>query len=70
MIPQLEMNDTDFSTAIMNVKKFLVHKTLSKLGQPINKTDWSDHSDVMQVNAFYNPLENSIGKLNKIIRKQ
>eukprot|EP00102_Acyrthosiphon_pisum_P014814 XP_008185066.2 PREDICTED: neprilysin-11-like [Acyrthosiphon pisum] len=56
----LEVNDKDYFTSIMNFTKFLTHYSFSSLRQPVNKSDWINHSKTAIINAFYSYDENSI----------
>lgn len=61
LFPQFVINGTDFITSVMNLKNLKIDQTFSKLGQPINKTDWTTHS-IMEAVAFYSPSENSVSE--------
>lgn len=57
---QLEVNDGDYYTSVLNLTKFGTDYSFSKLRQPVNKSDWIIHSRTAIVNAFYSAIENSI----------
>jgi len=59
---QLEVNDNDYYTSVLNLTKFGTDYSFSKLRQPVNKSDWIIHSKTAIVNAFYSAIENSIRK--------
>lgn len=40
---------------------FYIHEYIKKFREPVNKTDWRQHSFPAVVNAFYDTNENSIG---------
>ncbi|CAH1724670.1 neprilysin-2 [Aphis gossypii] len=56
----LEVNDNDYYTSVLNLTKFGTDYSFSKLRQPVNKSDWIIHSKTAIVNAFYSAIENSI----------
>ncbi|XP_022169537.1 neprilysin-11-like [Myzus persicae] len=56
----LEVNDKDYFASIMNFTKFITHYSFSLLRQPVNKSDWINHSKTAIINAFYSYDENSI----------
>ncbi|XP_060860193.1 neprilysin-2-like [Metopolophium dirhodum] len=57
----LEVNDQDFYTSVLNLTKFSTDYEFSKLRKPVNKSDWVRNSGlVAEPNAFYIPEENSI----------
>lgn len=45
---------------------FYTHEYIKRFREPVNKTDWREHSFPAVVNAFYDTMENSIGKFNKM----
>jgi len=45
---------------MLYIKKFSNAKNYNKLRKPVDKNDWVSHGQAAMVNAFYNPLENSI----------
>ncbi|XP_073976789.1 M13 family metallopeptidase neprilysin 2 isoform X3 [Rhodnius prolixus] len=53
-------NVTSYLDAVLRTTKFATNYTLSRLRQPVNKTEWLRHASPAVVNAFYNGLENSI----------
>ncbi|RZF35771.1 hypothetical protein LSTR_LSTR012069 [Laodelphax striatellus] len=58
---KLEISSTDdYIGAVLNVAKFRGDRSLGRLRDPVNKTDWISHGRPAIVNAFYNSLENSI----------
>jgi len=57
---QLEINDEDYYTSVLNLTRFGTDFSFSKLRQPVNKSDWITHSRTAIVNAFYSAIENSI----------
>lgn len=59
---QVDVDENKFLESILSVKMFEADKTYEKLRQGVNKTDWKTHSNVVDVNAFYSVIENSIRK--------
>lgn len=57
---RLHLNGSQFFEAVLNLTKFHLFTHWIDLMEPINKTDWRRHGNAIVVNAFYNPLENSI----------
>ncbi|XP_063903436.1 neprilysin-2-like [Zophobas morio] len=57
---KLEVDENQFLYSALNISKFTMDYTLSRLREAVNKTDWKEHGFPAQVNAFYHPLENSI----------
>lgn len=58
----LELDSDNYLLNTLKANKFDVDNYYSKLYESVNKTDWREHSNVADVNAFYGFLENSIGK--------
>ncbi|XP_025829399.1 neprilysin-2 [Agrilus planipennis] len=56
----LEIYEDQFLKSSLNIALFMTDFYYSRLHQPVNKTDWIDHGNPAQVNAFYHPIENSI----------
>ena len=56
----LELSPTTFHDNMLNMGKFGVTYSLSKLRERVNKTDWVQHGRPAVVNAFYSFMENSI----------
>ncbi|XP_027847675.2 neprilysin-2-like isoform X2 [Aphis gossypii] len=56
----LEINEKDYYTSVLNLSKFFTDYSYSKLRQPVNKSDWISHSKTAIINAFYSYDENSI----------
>ncbi|XP_026818159.1 neprilysin-2-like [Rhopalosiphum maidis] len=56
----LEINEKDFYTSILNLTRFATDYNFSRLRQPVNKSDWVTHSKTAIINAFYSYDENSI----------
>ncbi|KAI4465576.1 zinc metalloprotease family m13 neprilysin-related [Holotrichia oblita] len=56
----LTVNEASYFKSALNVSLFSNKLSFKKLHQPVNKTDWSTHSEATNVNAFYSPNENSI----------
>lgn len=56
----LTIGEGKYFESILNVSKFDSEKTMKSFRNLVNKTDWETHSSVAVINAFYNPLENSI----------
>lgn len=55
---EIEPDNLLLNTLRLNV--FNTDHSLSKLREPVNKTDWETHSKPAVVNAYYSSLENSI----------
>lgn len=58
----LKIDENNYLESIIDIGKFGVEKSLKTYRKPVNKTDWESHASVAIVNAFFNPLENSIRK--------
>lgn len=56
----LEIVRDDWLLNALRLRKFKTDLKFSRLREPVNKTEWLEHSKVAVVNAFYSPLENSI----------
>lgn len=56
----LELEPDSLLHSIMRIRRFLSDHTLSKLREPLNKTDWEEHSIPTKVGGFYSISENSI----------
>lgn len=61
---QLKVNESDYLRSTLNISRFKTNYSFAKLRQPVNKSDWYEHSMSVQVNAFYHPVENSISILH------
>lgn len=59
----LVINDQEFFETMLNVSKFDIDYKFKNFRKPVNKTEWRTHANAAVINAFYNPLENSIRKL-------
>lgn len=59
---KVDVDENKFFESILSVKTFQIDLGYEKLREPVNKTDWRTHSDVVDVNAAYSPIENSISK--------
>lgn len=57
---RLEIHGDLFFEAVLNLTKFHLYKMWIELNEPVNKTDWRNHGNAIVVNAFYNPIENSM----------
>jgi len=55
----LVVNPDDLFGNVRNAKAFKWRNSLSKLGKAVNQTGWDD-APVYDVNAFYEPMDNSI----------
>jgi neprilysin len=62
----LTLDDSKYFESVLNVSRFDNMKTMKNLRKAVNKTDWESHANVAVINAFYNPLENSIRKRNSL----
>lgn len=60
----LELDPNSYLQSLLRIRNFEINNFISKLRQPVNKTDWESHSMPAIVNAFYSSLENSIRKAN------
>jgi neprilysin len=56
----LEINSDNYLDSNLRLDKFSTDKSFLKLRKPVNKTDWTTHSNVAIVNAYYASVENSI----------
>lgn len=61
---QLDVDPNEYYMSMLNLTRFGTDHIFSKLKKPVNKSDWTSHGGAAVVNAFYYPLENSIGKNN------
>lgn len=59
---KVEVDENKFLESILSVKTFQQDLTFEKLREPLNKTDWRSHANVVEVNAAYSVIENSIRK--------
>jgi predicted metalloendopeptidase len=55
---KMKINDTDLIANMKEATRFLTHRNRSKLGQPIDRTEWGMNPQT--VNAYYNPTKNEI----------
>jgi membrane metallo-endopeptidase-like protein 1 len=60
---QLELSPDNFMGNILNITKSATRFALSKLRKPIIPDDWITIGKPAVINAFYNPMHNSIRKL-------
>ena len=60
---KIEIREDDYFQSTLNLTLFHTDKYFQRLKEPVNKSDWVDHSLSAVVNAFYNANENSISKL-------
>lgn len=58
----LELEPNSLLHSVMRIRRFVSDHTLKKLRQPLNKTDWEEHSIPTKVGGFYSISENSIRK--------
>lgn len=58
----LSIDRNNFLHTIRKITRFYRLKDLSKLREPVNKTDWEKHGHVAIANAYYHWQENSIRK--------
>lgn len=56
----LTINEKLYFESILNISKFEAKRTMKNFRKPVNRTNWEDHAQVAIINAFYNPVENSI----------
>lgn len=56
----LKLNGDSYFESVLNITKFEAKKVAKNFRKPINKTDWEVHSEVAIINAYYNPMENSV----------
>ena len=64
---KLEIREDDYFQSTLNLTFFHTDKYFQRLKEPVNKSDWVDHSLSAVVNAFYNANENSISKLISVL---
>ncbi|XP_046983494.1 neprilysin-2-like isoform X1 [Schistocerca americana] len=57
---KLDISPALYLESVLNLSRFAVDYSFSRLREPVNKTEWTSHSNVATVNAFYDTLENSI----------
>lgn len=56
----LEIDPDNLLLNTLRLTAFYFDRSLNKLREPVNKTDWEDHSIPSTVGAYYRPKENSI----------
>lgn len=56
----LSVDKNRYFESVLNVSRFDNMRLMKNLRKTVNKTDWETHANVAVINAFYNPLENSI----------
>ncbi|KAF5303211.1 hypothetical protein FQA39_LY10124 [Lamprigera yunnana] len=56
----LQIYPDQYLMSRLNIEKHTHIVYNKRLREPVNKSDWIEHGHVAQVNAFYNPVENSI----------
>ena len=59
---KVEVDENKFIESILSAKIFHQDMTFEKLRETLNKTDWKSHANVVEVNAAYSVIENSIRK--------
>lgn len=59
-ILQLEVDENQYLQSMLNISLLRKSFLFERLRQTVNKSDWLEHDNSMQVNAFYHPVENSI----------
>lgn len=57
----LELSGGNYLESTLNCSLFQSDDAFSKLHKPVKKNDWTSGKPAV-VNAFYSPMENSIGK--------
>lgn len=57
---ELNVDENKFFESIFGSKVFQADLNYKKLREPVNKTDWRSHSYIVEVNAAYSPIENSM----------
>lgn len=57
---EIEIEPDNLLLNTLRLTKFYFDRSLNKLRQPVNKTDWEDHAIPTTVGAYYRPKENSI----------
>ena len=55
---KMDINGKDLVANMKEATRFLTHRNRSKMGQPINRTEWGMNPQT--VNAYYNPTKNEI----------
>ncbi len=55
---KMNINGTDLMTNMKEARRFTTQRRRSKMGQPIDRTEWSMNPQT--VNAYYNPTKNEI----------
>lgn len=59
---KLEITQDDYLQSLLNLSLFETDYSFSEFRKPVNKSEWLSHGIPAIVNAFYSPIENSIGK--------
>ena len=63
----LEIIPDDYHQSLLNLSLFETDYSFSELRKPVNKSEWISHGIPAIVNAFYSPIENSIGTSISVI---
>lgn len=58
----LHVKQEEFFESYLQSYAWLTDKTMDRLHEPVNRTDWRDLAYVAVVNAFYHPILNYISK--------
>ena len=67
---KFELDKDSYVKSKLNSFQFHLDRAFRKFRTPVNKTDWTTHSNSAVVNAFYNPSQNSIRQQYNIFNLQ
>uniref|UniRef100_A0A1B6KIH3 Peptidase M13 C-terminal domain-containing protein n=1 Tax=Graphocephala atropunctata TaxID=36148 RepID=A0A1B6KIH3_9HEMI len=56
----LSIDNDQYFEALVDLSQWANNYRFRQLREEVNRTDWRSHGSVTMVNAFYNPLENSM----------
>lgn len=59
---KLSFKNDDYLSQIYDACLFRFIDSYGRLNKPVNKSDWTERSISTEVNAFYSPSQNFIGK--------
>lgn len=56
----VDVNEKVFLQSFLNINKLSVNKSINRILEPVNKTNWEENTVSIIINAFYSPKENAI----------
>uniref|UniRef100_A0A1B6F4Q7 Peptidase M13 N-terminal domain-containing protein n=1 Tax=Cuerna arida TaxID=1464854 RepID=A0A1B6F4Q7_9HEMI len=57
---ELDIDKDQYFEALVDLSRWANNYRFRQLREEVNRTDWRSHGTVTMVNAFYNPMENSM----------